>query len=110
MITNILSNKKLNSVVTELFIRGSKIKISLLFIMQSLFEVPKIVRLNTKHYVIIKAQKKKKKKKKEKISTNCILQISSDNDFKDFMYFYIKKYCKANYFLVIDATLASDNP
>ena len=109
MITNILSNKKLNSVVTELFIRGSKIKISLLFIMQSLFEVPKIVRLNTKHYFIIKAQQKKKKKK-EKISTNCILQISSDNDFKDFMYFYIKKYCKTNYFLVIDATLASDNP
>ena len=109
MITNILSNKKLNLVVTELFIRGSKIKISLLFIMQSLFEVPKIVRLNTKHYFIIKAQKKKKKKK-EKISKNCILQISSDNDFKDFMYFYIKKYCKANYFLVIDATLASDNP
>ena len=66
MITNILSNKKLNSVVTELFIRGSKIKISLLFIMQSLFEVPKIVRLNTKHYFIIKAQKKKKKKKKRK--------------------------------------------
>ena len=66
MITNILSNKKLNSVVTELFIRGSKIKISLLFIMQSLFEVPKIVRLNTKHYFIIKAQKKKKKKKKKK--------------------------------------------
>ena len=66
MITNILSNKKLNSVVTELFIRGSKIKISLLFIMQSLFEVPKIVRLNTKHYVIIKAQKKKKKKKKKR--------------------------------------------
>ena len=65
MITNILSNKKLNSVVTELFIRGSKIKISLLFIMQSLFEVPKIVRLNTKHYFIIKAQKKKKKKKKK---------------------------------------------
>ena len=64
MITNILSNKKLNSVVTELFIRGSKIKISVLFIMQSLFEVPKIVRLNTKHYFIIKGQKKKKKKKK----------------------------------------------
>ena len=66
MITNILSNKKLNSVVTELFIRGSKIKISLLFIMQSIFEVPKIVRLNTKHYFIIKAQKKKKKKKKKR--------------------------------------------
>ena len=65
MITNILSNKKLNSVVTELFIRGSKIKISLLFIMQSLFEVPKIVRLNTKHYFIIKAQQKKKKKKRK---------------------------------------------
>ena len=64
MITNILSNKKLNSVVTELFIRGSKIKISLLFIMQSLFEVPKIVRLNTKNYFIKKPKKKKKKKKK----------------------------------------------
>ena len=41
MIADIISNKKLNSIVTELFIRGSKLKISLVFITQSYFDVPK---------------------------------------------------------------------
>ena len=43
-----INNKRLNSVVTKLFIRGRKLKISLVFIMQSYFKVPKVVRLNTK--------------------------------------------------------------
>ena len=50
MITDMINNKKLNSVVTELFIRGRKLNISLVFITQSYFKVPKDVRLNTTHF------------------------------------------------------------
>ena len=49
-----ISNKKLNTIVTELFIRGRKLNISLVFITQSYFEVPKDVILNSTHYFIMK--------------------------------------------------------
>ena len=54
MIADMIHNKKLNSIVTELFIRGRKLNISLVFITQSYFEVPKDVRLNTSHFFIAK--------------------------------------------------------
>ena len=54
LIADMLSNKKLNLIVTELFIRGRKLNISLVFIMQSYFAVPKTVRLNSTHYLVIK--------------------------------------------------------
>ena len=47
MTTDMLSNKKLNTIVTELFIRGRKLNISLVFIVQSYFTVPKNIRLNS---------------------------------------------------------------
>ena len=46
MIADILNNKKLNPVVTELFIRGRKLNISLVFITLSYFAVPKNIRIN----------------------------------------------------------------
>ena len=54
MIADMINNKKLNSVVTELFIRGRKLNISLVFITQSYFKVPKDVRLNFSHFLIMK--------------------------------------------------------
>ena len=54
MIADMIQNKKLNSIVTELFIRGRKLNISLVFITQSYFKVPKDVRLNTTHFFITK--------------------------------------------------------
>ena len=51
MIADMIQNKKLNSIVTELFIRGRKLNISLAFITQSYFKVPKDVRLNTTHFL-----------------------------------------------------------
>ena len=45
-----LNNKKLNSVLTELFIRGRKLNISLVLVTQSYFAVAKIIRLNFTHY------------------------------------------------------------
>ena len=58
MIIDILSNKKLNPIVTELFIRGRKLSVSLVFITQSYFAVPKDMRLNCTHYFIMKIPNK----------------------------------------------------
>ena len=57
MIADVINNKKLNSIVTELFIRGRKLDISLIFITQSYFKVPKYVRLNTSHFFYRKNSK-----------------------------------------------------
>ena len=54
MIADVLSTKKLNSIVTELFIRGRKLNSSLLFITQYYFAVPKDMRLNCMHYFLMK--------------------------------------------------------
>ena len=51
MIADIINNRNLNSVVTELFIRGRKLNISLVFITQSYFKVPKDVTLHTNHFL-----------------------------------------------------------
>ena len=51
MIADMINNKKLNSIVTELFIRGRKLNISLAFITQSHSKVPKDVRLNTTDFL-----------------------------------------------------------
>ena len=59
MIADMIQNKKLNSIVTELFIRGRKLNISLVFITKSYFEVPKHVRLNATHFFITKILSKR---------------------------------------------------
>ena len=53
VIVDMINNKKLNPVVTELFIRDRKLNISIVFITQSYFKVPKEVRLNTTHFFIM---------------------------------------------------------
>ena len=50
MIADMLSNKKLNPLVTELFIKGRKPKISRIFITQFYFPVPMNIKLNSMHY------------------------------------------------------------
>ena len=54
MIADIRTNKKPNLVVTEIFIRGKKQNIFLVFITQSYTDVPKIIKLNPTHYIIMK--------------------------------------------------------
>ena len=54
-----LSNKKLNPIVTELFIRGRKLNIYLVFITQSYFAVPKNIRLNSTLCFIVKIPNKR---------------------------------------------------
>ena len=58
MIADMLSKKKFNPIVTELFIRGRKLNISLVFITQSYFDLPKNIRLNSTHSFILKIPNK----------------------------------------------------
>ena len=59
MIADMINNNKLNPIVTELFIRGRKLNISIVFITQSYFKKPKDVRLNSTHFVIMKIPNKR---------------------------------------------------
>ena len=52
MIADMINNNKLNPIVTELFIRGRKLNISIVFITQSYFKVPKDVRLNSTYFLL----------------------------------------------------------
>ena len=77
MIADMIHSKKLNSIVTELFIRGRKLNISLAFITQSYLKVPKDVRLNTSYFFIAKLPNKREL---QQIAIN----RSSDISTKDF--------------------------
>ena len=103
MIADMINNKKLNSIVTELFIRGRKLNISLVFITQSYFKVPKDVRLNTTHFFIMKIPNKRELQQ-------IAMSHSSDIDFKDFIKIYKKCTDEPYSFLVSDITLSSDDP
>ena len=83
MIADMIHNKKLNSIVTKLFIKGRKLNISLAFITQSYFKVPKDVILNTTHFIISKIPNKKEL---QQIAIN----HSSDISTKDFANIYRK--------------------
>ena len=78
MIADMINNKKLNPVVSELFIRGRNLNIFILFIIQSYFSVSKNIRLNTTHYFIMKIANKREL---QQITFN----HSSDIDSKDIM-------------------------
>ena len=84
IIADMINNIKLNPVVTELFIRGRKLSISIVFITQSYFKVPKDVTLNKTYFLVIKIQQ-------------LALNYSSDVDFKGFMKIY-KKYTAKSFF------------
>ena len=60
MIADIMTNKRFQAIIKELFIRCRKLNISLAFITQSYFSVPKDVRLNSTHYLIMKINNRKK--------------------------------------------------
>ena len=103
MIADMIHNENLNSIVTELFITGRKLNISLVFIIQSYFEVPKNVRLNTSHFFIAKIPNKREL---QQIAIN----HSSDINTKEFANIYKKCTAEPYSFLVNDTTLASNNP
>ena len=102
MIADMINNKKPNSVITKLFIRGRKLNISLAFTTQSYFKVPKDVTLNSTRFFILKIPHKRELQQ-------TALNHSSDINSKDFLKIYKRCTAKPYSFLVNDATLASDN-
>ena len=98
MIAAMINNKKINPEVTELFIRGRKLNISIVFITQSYFKMPKDVRLNSTHFFIMKIPNKREL---QQIALNHL----SDIDFKDFIKIYKKNTAEPYSFLVNHATL-----
>ena len=103
MIADMINNKKLNSIVTELFIRGRKLNISLVFITQSYFKVPKDVRLNTTHFFIMKIPNKRELQQ-------IAIGHSSNINTTDFIKIYNKCTDKPYSFLVNDTTFSSNDP
>ena len=103
MIADMINKNKLNPIVTELFIRGRKLNMSIVFITQSYFKVPKDVRLNSTHFFIMKIPNKRELQQ-------IALNHSSDIDFKDFMNIYQNCTTEPYSFLVNDTTLPSDDP
>ena len=100
IIADMINNKKLNSILTEYFIWGGKLNISLVFITQSYFKLPKEVRLNSTHFFIMKIPNKRKF---HQIPLNHSLTLKALLRSK-------KNVLLKNSLLVNDATLASDNP
>ena len=86
MIADMIHNKKLNSIVTELFIRGRKLNISLVFIAQSYFKISTDVRVNFTHFFIMKVPNKRELQQ-------IALNHSSDIVSKDFIKIYKEIYC-----------------
>ena len=81
MVADIMSNKKFQDIIKKLFIRCRKINISLVFITQSYFSVPKDVRLNTTHYFIMKINNRVELK-------HIAINRSGDIDYQDFKKIY----------------------
>ena len=103
MIADIMTNKKIQTTVKELFIRCRKLNISLVFIIQSYFSVPKDVRLNSIHYLILKINNRRELQ-------NIAINHSADIDYKDFMKIYRECTKEPYSFLTIDTTLPASDP
>ena len=103
MIVDIMTNKKFQAIIKELFIRCRKLNISLVFITQSYFSIPKDVRLNSTHYFIMKINNKRELQ-------NIGINHSADIDYKDFMKIYRQCKKRTLFFMTIDTTLPASNP
>ena len=102
MIADVMRNKKFQVIIRELFIRCRKLNISLVFITQSYFSVPKDVRLNSAHYLIMKISNRKE------LQNNAI-NHSADIDYNNFVRIYRECTRKPN-FLTLDTTLPASDP
>ena len=101
MIADIMTNKKFQAIIKELFIRCRKLNISLVFITQSLFFLSKKRRLNSTH-LIMKINNKRE-------SQNIAINHSADIDYNDFKEIYRKCTKEPFNFLTIDFTLPASN-
>ena len=103
MIADIMTNRRLQAIIKELFIRCRKLNISFVFITQSYFSVAKNVRLNSTHYLTTKINNRKELQ-------NIAINHCADIDYKDFMKIYRECTKKLLNFLTIDSTLPTSDP
>ena len=103
MIADITTNRKFQAIIKELFIRFRKLNISLAFTTQSYFSVPKDVRLNSTHYLIMKINNRRELQ-------NIAFNHSTDIDYQDFMKIYRECTKEPYNFLTIDTTLPASDP
>ena len=102
MIADINTNKKIQFIV-KLFNRCRKLNISFVFIKQSYFIVPKDIRLNSTHYLIMKIHNKRELQ-------NIAINHSSNFYYKDFMKIYKEYICKPYLLLTNDISLPANIP
>ena len=98
MIADIMTNKKFEAIIKELFIRCRNFNTSLVFMTQSNFSVPKVVTLNSTNYLIMKISNRRE-------SRNIAIIHSADIDYKDFMKTYRESTKEPFSFLTIDTIL-----
>ena len=103
MIADIMTNKKFQAIIKELFIRCRKLNILLVLITKSYFSVPKDVRLKSTHYLIVKIKSKRELENTARIQ-------SADIDYKDFVKIYRECTKEPFSFLTIDITLPASDP
>ena len=103
MVADIMSNKKFQAIIKELIIRCRKLNISLIFITQSYFIVPKDMKLNSTHYLIMKINNRKELQ-------NIAINHSADIDYKDFLRIYRECTNEPFSFLTIDTALPANDP
>ena len=103
IIADIMTNKEFKAIIRELFIRCRKLNISLAFITQSYFSVPKDVRINSTHYLTMKINNKRELQ-------NIAINHYADINYQDFMKIYRECTKQPHNFLTIDTTLPTSNP
>ena len=103
MTADVMANKSFQAIIKELFITCKKLNMSLPFITQSYFKVPKDVRWNYTHCLIMRIHNRRE-------FQNIAFNHSADIHYKDFMEIYRNCTKKPYSFLTIDTTLPADNP
>ena len=103
VIADIMTNKKFQAIIKELFIRCRKLNSSLVFITQPYFSVPKDVRLNSRHCLIMKINSRKELQ-------DIAMNHSADIDYNDFMRIYRECTRKLYSCFTIDTTLPASDP
>ena len=98
-----MTNKRVQAIIKELFIRCRKINIYFVFITQSYFSIPKEVRLNSTHYLIMKIHNKRELQQ-------IAFDHSADIDYKDFLKIYRNCTNEPYSFFTIDTKLPAKNP
>ena len=101
-IADMMTNKKFQAIIKELFIRCRKLNILLVFITQSYFSIPKDVRLNSKHHLIMKIDNKKELQ-------NIAINYAAFIDYEDFVKIYRECIKEPYSFLTIDTALSASD-